>query len=44
MAYLTLEGENGDSALGVSSPDNSEVPICKNKEEIRDIKTTHYDN
>jgi len=24
---LTLEGENGDSALGVSSPGNSEVPI-----------------
>jgi hypothetical protein len=33
MAYLTLEGENGDSALGVSSPGNNEVPIYMNKEE-----------
>jgi len=32
---LTLEGENGDSALGVSSPGNSEVPIwAKKKDEI----------
>jgi hypothetical protein len=28
---LTLEGENGDSALGVSSPGNSEVPVYMNK-------------
>jgi len=32
---LTLEGENGDSALGVSSPGNSEVPIYEQRRKMR---------